>query len=263
MLCKRGGQSRSGQTPRTPRPPPSPGHTTSSTSARSPSPPFGNVDSPPAAVRPPPSPPCSVYQSLSIVPVGALTLPGSHGPPASGLPAPRRRAHRAPSGRRRPPGGLPGRGGRGRRRIQPAEVRRARAREFLTCGVFEGGVARFQCEGCARQHLVPFSCNGRGWCPCRGGRRMTERAAHLVGALLPRGQNALGHCASVPRLPSALVSLLNRIDDPGLRRGDIATHPLDRARARVRHLAQRGPGSTGQRSGRPVSARPHPSSAGR
>ena len=31
-------------------------------------------------------------------------------------------------------------------------------REFLTCGVFEGGVARFQCEGCAREHLVPFSC---------------------------------------------------------------------------------------------------------
>ena len=35
-------------------------------------------------------------------------------------------------------------------------------REFLTCGVFEGGVARFRCEGCAREHLVPFSCTGRG-----------------------------------------------------------------------------------------------------
>ena len=31
-------------------------------------------------------------------------------------------------------------------------------REFLTCGVFEHGVARFRCEGCAREHLVPFSC---------------------------------------------------------------------------------------------------------
>ena len=31
-------------------------------------------------------------------------------------------------------------------------------REFLLCGVFEAGVARFQCEGCAREHLVPFSC---------------------------------------------------------------------------------------------------------
>src|SRR6266446_3261005 len=59
-------------------------------------------------------------------------------------------------------------------------------REFLTCGVFEGGVARFQCEGCAREQLVPFSCKGRGWCPSCGGRRMTERAAYLVDAVLPR-----------------------------------------------------------------------------
>src|SRR5262249_30310986 len=26
-------------------------------------------------------------------------------------------------------------------------------REFLLCGVYEAGVARFQCEGCAREHL--------------------------------------------------------------------------------------------------------------
>ncbi|HEV2056869.1 MAG TPA: transposase [Methylomirabilota bacterium] len=58
-------------------------------------------------------------------------------------------------------------------------------REFLTCGVFEHGVARFRCEGCAREHLVPFSCKGRAWCPSCGGRRMTERAAHLVDAVLP------------------------------------------------------------------------------
>jgi len=59
-------------------------------------------------------------------------------------------------------------------------------REFLLCGVYEAGVARFQCEGCAREHLVPFSCKGRGFCPSCGGRRMTERAAHLVDAVLPR-----------------------------------------------------------------------------
>ena len=58
-------------------------------------------------------------------------------------------------------------------------------REFLLCGVYEAGVARFQCEGCAREHLVPFSCKGRGWCPSCGGRRMTGRAAHLVDAVLP------------------------------------------------------------------------------
>ena len=32
------------------------------------------------------------------------------------------------------------------------------SREFLLCGVFEGGVARFQSEGCAREHLVPLIC---------------------------------------------------------------------------------------------------------
>jgi putative transposase/transposase-like zinc-binding protein len=58
-------------------------------------------------------------------------------------------------------------------------------REFLTCGVVEHGVARFRCEGCGREHLVPFSCKGRAWGPGCGGRRMTERAAHLVDAVLP------------------------------------------------------------------------------
>src|SRR3982074_2530186 len=47
-------------------------------------------------------------------------------------------------------------------------------REFLTCGVFEHGVARFRCEGCAHEHLVPFSCKARA-----GG------AAHLGDAVLP------------------------------------------------------------------------------
>ena len=58
-------------------------------------------------------------------------------------------------------------------------------RDFLLCGVYEAGVARFRCEGCGREHFLPFSCKGRAWCPSCGGRRMTERAAHLVDAVLP------------------------------------------------------------------------------
>ena len=54
-------------------------------------------------------------------------------------------------------------------------------REFLTCGVLAHGFARVRCERCAFEHLVPFSCKGRGFCPSCGGRRMTERAAHLSG----------------------------------------------------------------------------------
>jgi hypothetical protein len=34
--------------------------------------------------------------------------------------------------------------------------------------------------------LVALSCKGRGFCPSCGGRRMTERAAHLVDHVLPR-----------------------------------------------------------------------------
>ena len=44
-------------------------------------------------------------------------------------------------------------------------------REFLLCGVFEAGVARFQCDGCAREHLLPFSCYPQ-WetiCSCQFG----------------------------------------------------------------------------------------------
>jgi hypothetical protein len=50
---------------------------------------------------------------------------------------------------------------------------------------FKHSVARFRCEGCGREHLLPFSCKGRAWCPSCGGRRMTERAAHLVDVVLP------------------------------------------------------------------------------
>ncbi len=67
----------------------------------------------------------------------------------------------------------------------PAFVERE-FREFLTCGAFDGGFARFRCESCAHEHLVPYSCKGRGFCPSCGGRRMTERAAHLVDEVLPR-----------------------------------------------------------------------------
>ena len=31
-------------------------------------------------------------------------------------------------------------------------------RKFLLCGVFEAGAARFQCEGCAREHLASLIC---------------------------------------------------------------------------------------------------------
>jgi hypothetical protein len=58
-------------------------------------------------------------------------------------------------------------------------------RNFLRCGWLAGGFARFRCGGCGAERLVAFSCKGRGFCPSCGGRRMVERAAHLVDAVLP------------------------------------------------------------------------------
>jgi hypothetical protein len=58
-------------------------------------------------------------------------------------------------------------------------------REYLTCGVLAHGFARVRCARCALERLVPFSCKGRGFCPSCGGRRMTERSAHLVDEVLP------------------------------------------------------------------------------
>ena len=57
---------------------------------------------------------------------------------------------------------------------------------FVRCGVLAHGFARFRCMGCGTDRLVAFSCKGRGFCPSCGGRRMTERAAHLVDHVLPR-----------------------------------------------------------------------------
>ncbi len=58
-------------------------------------------------------------------------------------------------------------------------------RAFLRCGWLAGGFARFRCASCGLDRLVAFSCKGRGFCPSCGGRRMAERAAHLVDAVLP------------------------------------------------------------------------------
>lgn len=58
-------------------------------------------------------------------------------------------------------------------------------RAFLRCGWLAGGFARFRCADCGLDRLVAFSCKGRGFCPSCGGRRMAERAAHLVDRVLP------------------------------------------------------------------------------
>jgi len=57
--------------------------------------------------------------------------------------------------------------------------------KFLTCGSLAGGFARFRCESCGHERLVPFSCKRRGLCPSCAGRRMAEKAANLVDSVFP------------------------------------------------------------------------------
>ncbi len=57
--------------------------------------------------------------------------------------------------------------------------------DFLTCGCLAAGCPRFRCASCRHDRLVAFSCKGRGCCPICSGRRMTERAAHLVDHVFP------------------------------------------------------------------------------
>jgi hypothetical protein len=66
----------------------------------------------------------------------------------------------------------------------PAFVERA-FRRFLGCGHLANGFARLKCSQCHTERLVPFSCKSR-LCSSCGGRRMAERAAHLVDAVLPQ-----------------------------------------------------------------------------
>ena len=63
-------------------------------------------------------------------------------------------------------------------------------REFLLCGVYEAGVARFQCEGCGLDHLLPFSCKGRAWCPSCGDPRTIRALPLSLGVRAQVGERA-------------------------------------------------------------------------
>ena len=56
---------------------------------------------------------------------------------------------------------------------------------YLRCGRLEHGFVRVKCEGCRHEHLVAFSCKGRGFCPSCASRRMAETGAKLVDEVLP------------------------------------------------------------------------------
>jgi hypothetical protein len=53
----------------------------------------------------------------------------------------------------------------------PGFVRRE-FESYLRCGILDHGFLRVRCEQCGETTVVGFSCNGRGFCPSCGGRRM-------------------------------------------------------------------------------------------
>jgi hypothetical protein len=71
-------------------------------------------------------------------------------------------------------------------------------RKFLRCGVLSHGFCRVRCGDCAYERLVPFSCKARAVCTSCGGRRMMERALHLVDRVLPADVPVRQWVLSVP-----------------------------------------------------------------
>ena len=70
-------------------------------------------------------------------------------------------------------------------RSLPRHVQRE-FRAYLGCGDVANGFAWLECPDCDHHRLVLFSCKTRGFCPSCGGRRMAERAAHLLDRVIPR-----------------------------------------------------------------------------
>src|SRR5919108_3003291 len=57
--------------------------------------------------------------------------------------------------------------------------------DYLQCGILAYGFLRLGCDTCKHEMLLAFSCKRRGFCPSCAGRRMAQRAAHLVECVIP------------------------------------------------------------------------------
>jgi hypothetical protein len=77
---------------------------------------------------------------------------------------------------------------------------------FLDCGLPHRGFSRVVCRRCRAEHLVAFSCKGRGVCPSCTGRRMADTAAHLVDRVLPRARYRQWVITFAPRVRHHLAA---------------------------------------------------------
>jgi Transposase zinc-binding domain len=84
----------------------------------------------------------------------------------------------------------------------PAFVRRE-FEAYLRCGILDHGFLRVRRERCGETTVVGFSCNGRGFCPSCGGRRMSELAPTSSIASCRPCRSASGlHRAGAGALPA-------------------------------------------------------------
>ena len=112
-------------------------------------------------------------------------------------------------------------------------------RDFLSCGQLAGGFARLRCKGRGTDRLLPFSCKRRTVCGSCGGRRMAERAAHLVEHVFP--DVPVRHwVVSLPyRLCSQLAGLCRVRDYAGLPRRSARSPAIGRSETPHSHSPSR------------------------
>ena len=71
---------------------------------------------------------------------------------------------------------------------------------YLDCGLFDRGFARIRCPSCRQEHLLAFSCKGRGLCPSCGAKRAVAFAAFLRDEVVAD----VGHAQWVFTIPKML-----------------------------------------------------------
>jgi hypothetical protein len=132
-------------------------------------------------------------------------------------------------------------------------------RKFLRCGVLAHGFVRVRCGDCASERLVPFSCKGRTICPSCCGRRMTERASHLVDHVIHADVPVRQWVLSVPHRLRYRLSYNHRLCRTVLQVFVRALRSAYRRRSRRQGLAggQTGMVTSVQRFGGAVNAHLH------
>ena len=117
--------------------------------------------------------------------VARLLRPAGRGVTVNGLSAAQSHAGRVVPGGPRALRDVPRAGRQSARRRRAAPIRRAGVPRLSALRLPGRRLRKASLYGVRPRRLVPFSCKGRGFCPSCGGRRMAERAAHLVDHVFP------------------------------------------------------------------------------